>query len=368
MLRSFKHINTSFLLSTEEIKDLSIRREFSRVLFDTFKDFDVQEADVKISFKFCFTDDISPFLLSKEGLRSQTISLTKDQLHFHDHELNFVVNLKDKFEVIIQINTKESFKQSLKIFHKAFKNNLESQASIFYYRVFLLFSQLWNIQNNYSYLHAAAFSKNNGAVLCSSDSGVGKSSLLFRLSQEKEYDFISDDLTIINNKGRAYFLGRPLSVKPYHINYFPFLRNKVIKIMPFLQKLQWRIVKDSRLLFRLSYKDLFKNKANEMNIKLFLHLCNHSKDTFEIRDISSNELLSISSTILNTEFFLFFQKLNNIASIPSSPFPSSIHVMDKVQEIYLESYQKIPKKLILIPYQSNPNHLYEFLKSEGCLS
>ena len=92
---SFKHINTSFLLSTEEIKDLSIRKEFSRALFDTFKDFDIQEVNLKTSFKFCFTDDINPFLLSKEGLKSQTTSLSKDQLHFQDYELNFVVNLKE---------------------------------------------------------------------------------------------------------------------------------------------------------------------------------------------------------------------------------------------------------------------------------
>ena len=137
--------------------------------------------------------------------------------------------------------------------------------------------------------------------------------------------------------------------------------------MSFMQRLQWEILQDKRLIYRMSYKKIFENKSTNSDIKLCLHFCNHDKPSFDVRDITTEEFISLASTIINNEFFLLFRKLDNMASVPSSRLPSSLDILEKTKNLYQDAFNDIPKKIILIPYKSNPNNLFDFLKSIECL-
>ena len=377
-------------MSTDEIRNKSIRRKFSKALYDVFNDFNnldnnssntslFKDLDQEYRLKFTFTDNIyrnhfndysSGIIASdykEQNLKSKTVSIINNSLFYKDGEVEFALDISNPYSVLVKIFDSNNIKKSLRIFHKGFKNHLESQASLFYYRIFLMVTQLWNVNHDYSYIHAASFEINNRSVLCSADSGVGKSSLLFALSRKKEYKFISDDLSVVNRDGSSSFLGSPLSLKPYHLNHFPFLKPIVRNSMPFMQRLQWGILQDKRLIYRMSYKKIFENKSTNSDIKLCLHFCNHDKSSFDVRDITTEEFISLASTIINNEFFLLFRKLDNMASVPSSRIPSSLDILEKTKKLYRDTFNNIPKKIILIPYKSNPNNLFDFLKSIECL-
>ena len=386
----FKYINYWVLLSTDGIRNKSVRRKFSIALYDVFNDFNnldnnsnntslFKDLNQEYRLRFTFTDNIhrnhfndysSGIIASdykEQNLKSKTVSIINNSLFYKDGEVEFALDISNPYSVLVKIFDSNNIKKSLRIFHKGFKNHLESQASLFYYRIFLMFTQLWNVNHDYSYIHAASFEINNRSVLCSADSGVGKSSLLFALSRKKEYKFISDDLSVINRDGSSSFLGRPLSLKPYHLNYFSFLKPIVRNSMSFMQRLQWEILQDKRLIYRMSYKKIFENKSTNSDIKLCLHFCNHDKQSFDVRDITTEEFISLASTIINNEFFLLFRKLDNMASVPSSRLPSSLDILEKTKNLYQDAFNDIPKKIILIPYKSNPNNLFDFLKSIECL-
>jgi len=225
----FKYINYWVLLSTDEIRNKSIRRKFSKALYDVFNDFNnldnnssntslFKDLDQEYRLKFTFTDNIhrnhfndysSGIIASdykEQNLKSKTVSIINNSLFYKDGEVEFALDISNPYSVLVKIFDSNNIKKSLRIFHKGFKNHLESQASLFYYRIFLMFTQLWNVNHDYSYIHAASFEINNRSVLCSADSGVGKSSLLFALSRKKEYKFISDDLSVVNRDGSSSFL------------------------------------------------------------------------------------------------------------------------------------------------------------------
>ena len=89
---------------------------------------------------------------------------------------------------------------------------------------------------------------------------------------------------------------------------------------------------------------------------------------FEIQSISEEELVRNALPILINELVLANNKLNTIASMSESIFPSSQEMYTKVRAIFNSAFHNVEIKLVLIPYMSNPNHLYEFLKKEGCLN
>lgn len=367
MEASYRHQDVTFRVSVVNIDNSHLRLSVFTALKDVFKGFSVSNSK-HVVMDFIFTDKISSFIIEEEFVRVKDIKIGNTQTYFKDNELDFLINHSDPFKVIINVSATETFKSSLRIFNKAYKTNVELEITTFYYRIFLLFSQLWNLQNNCSYLHSSAVDINGRSILFTAASGVGKSALLFQLSQQAGFRFIADDLTIISNTSDSYFQGRCLSVKPYHLKYYSFLAKKLKRLMGSAQRLQWRIVNDNRLTYRIAPTEIFNQICKKSEIKRVIHLCNHSKEVFEIKDISCDELIRFNIPILSNELFLANQKLDTVASIPGSLFQSTDKMYTATKDIFLKAFNDVEIKLIFVPYQSNPIELFNFLKEEGCLN
>ena len=135
-----------------------------------------------------------------------------------------------------------------------------------------------------------------------------------------------------------------------------------------IQKLKWKVINDNRITYRISPKDIFDNTCDKSEIKSIIHLCNHSKKTFEIKNISSDELIGFTIPILTNELFLANHKLDTVASLPNSPFQSTDKMYATSENIFSSAFKGVELKLALVPYQSNPIELFNFLKQEGCLN
>jgi len=363
----YKHKNVSFSLSVFEIENQDLRQKIHFALKDVFTGF-ITGASEHIALEFIFTDNIDSYIMDKEFIRVKDVKVGKNQTHFKDGELNFLIDNSNKFKLYINVSDNETLKSSLRIFNKAFKNNIEQQITTFYYRIFLIFTQIWNVENNCSYVHASAIEVKGESILFTADSGVGKSSLLFKLSQDDNFKFIADDLTIISKQSESYYQGRCLSVKPYHLNFYNFLTDRLDLLMSRMHKLQWKILNNNRLTYRISPNDLFTSVSEKSKIKCIIHLCNHDKDIFEIKNITNEELINFTIPILTNELFLGNHKLNTLASLPFSPFMSTSKIYAASEDILNSAFKNIPLKLVLVPYMSNPNKLYNFLNNEGCLN
>jgi hypothetical protein len=363
----YKHQNVAFSLSVSEIGNQDLKQKIHFALRDVFTGFIICDSK-HIALEFIFTDNINSFIMDKEFVRVKDVKVGKNQTYFRDGELDFLIDNSNKFKVYINVSNNETLKSSLRIFNKAFKNNIEHQITTFYYRVFLLFTQIWNVENNCSYVHASAIEVNGESILFTADSGVGKSSLLFKLSQDDNFKFIADDLTIISDQSESYYQGRCLSVKPYHLSFYNFLPDKLGLLMSRMQKLQWKFLKDNRLTYRISPNDLFASVSEKSKIKSIIHLCNHDKDIFEIKNITNEELINFTIPILTNELFLANHKLNTLASLPFSPFKSTSKIYAASEDIFNSAFKNISLKLVFVPYMSNPNDLYNFLNNEGCLN
>ena len=364
---SYKYYNVAFLIDTVDIINSRLKLKVEDAILDVFKGF-LKSDSSNIQFAFRITDNIDRFITDTEFIRFKNVQVGKDQIYFRDNELSFLINKSDPFNVVVNIDEDQSITSSFRIFNKAFNNNIEKQIVTFYYRVFLLFSQLWNVQNGLSYIHSSAISVAGESILFTASSGIGKSSLLLNFSQLAKFDFIADDLTIISSESKSFYQGRSLSIKPYHLEHYPFLIDKLRSLMSIWQKLQWKIIDDNRLTYRICPLNLFNKVAESSDIRRVFHLCNHSDSDYRISDLSVDDFIKYNLSILSNEFFLANYKINTLASLPDSPFPNTYSLYKEVKDIYLKAFESTEIKLVLIPYRSNPNDLYSFLNSEGCLA
>ncbi len=365
---SYKYCNHTFFISCDRVKNKALRTSLISSLRNAFKGFiNDEECFDKSILHFSFTDDLDSLFKSKDFVFKNKTKVSDSQTYFSDDEISFIINHDNLNKIYVGIKNRSNFFSS-KLFNKSFKNSIDLQISAFYYRIFLLYSQIWNVNNNYTYLHASSIQKDNDAILFSADSGVGKSSLLIALSDDKSIKFISDDLTIISQDSKCFFQGRCISIKPYHLDLFHVIKNKLTGHMPFLQKVQWNLINDNRLNYRLNPSLLFKERICQTSkIKRVIHIVNHNSVSFKIEKISVKKFCSLAIPILMNELFLANHKLNKLSSLNISHSKSVLDIYNSSKMIIEKAFKNIEIQLVYAPHKTHPNVLSEFLKKKGCL-
>ena len=137
--------------------------------------------------------------------------------------------------------------------------------------------------------------------------------------------------------------------------------------MSFLQRLQWWIVNDNRLVFHIPPLDIFDCVSSKSKLKRVIHMCPHDKDYFEIKDISINEFSKISANLLMNEQFLAYYKFHSISSLPNTSIYANNDFYHSAENIFKSAFRDVPLKMVFVPIMSHPNDLYKFLSKEKCL-
>lgn len=109
--------------------------------------------------------------------------------------------------------------------------------------------QLLLLENGYSLIHAAGLEKNKKATLLPSWGRVGKTATVVRMTKEKGWKLLGDDLLIINSEGNVIPFLKPFVIYGYHEPLFPelfegkkgIIRNHVIsdtlrRFIPMIKK------------------------------------------------------------------------------------------------------------------------------------
>ncbi|WP_457598121.1 hypothetical protein [Hydrogenimonas sp.] len=366
----FKHGEYVFSISLENISTTELKEKLHTSISHQFAPF-LPSNDKEALLQFHFCENLDRFFPYKEYLNIGGVKFANETLMYERDGLRFVFRKNNGHHVVyMAISTNSSLKSNCRLLNKGFNNAIETQVSLFYYRIFLTFTHLVNAECNTTYIHGATVSDEDGnAILFPADSGVGKSSMLFRMAQEGNYAYVADDLSIVSEEGNSYYAGRAISTKPYHLKNFPFLNELVEKEMPALQKLQWKFLKDNRLVFGIDPKKLFNGKIKEKaKIKTIVHLVNTSEKDFILEECDTKTLASASANILMNELILGNQIIYKALSIPGNTLflsPGEIHQMSL--NIYRNFFEDAQKYLLRVPYMSHPDKMYDYLVKSDLL-
>lgn len=366
----YKHGPYAFLISTVNIANDVLKKRVDESINGQFKSFILTE-DTKPTVEFYFTETIDEYFQHMHHTNIGLVQYANNSIKFVNGEVAFVYIKKENLhQLFIQISDTGSFKSNIRLLHKGYIDNIEKQISVFYYRIFLIFTQLVNLEYDTTYIHGASISdNNNNAILFPADSGVGKSSVLFGLAKESEYSYIADDLSIIDDGFNTYYSGRAISMKPYHIKYFPFLSEIIEKEMPKLQQIQWKILRDNRLTYGINPQILYSNKIKEQAvIKKVIHLVNTNDKDFTLKNINVASMATASANILMNELFLGYFNLYKALSIPGNDIlPSPVQIYEKTIKQYTKLFNNVENHLLWVPYMSNPQNIREFLLDNNIL-
>jgi len=371
MTQKIEYLNKSLEFNTTSIKDASLRIKTEKAIQKVFSGFNFLENEQAPIFTFYFVDSFNGVWDNDADYYSMGgVSFQKGKYKASNHGAEIIFDATKELPVIYFLVSNNTKNETLtRLSNSGFASNIEIQINVFYYRVFLSFMQWWNVKNDYSFIHASSFSYNKGGYLLTATSGIGKSAFLLSASRDKSFKFIADDLAIVNSAGFSNFLGRKISIKPYHFSYFPWLKSIIKKNMPLVQNFQWKLLANRKpLSYSLSPNDLFNGAVDDaMKIRKVIHLMNHNSTEFKTMKISAEDLSKINVSIMQTELFLALEFFSKFNYFPDNSNPDCSFTHDKFSKemggLYTDLFNSVEIICVLVPYRSNPNKLYEYLKS-----
>lgn len=248
----------------------------------------------------------------------------------------------------------------------------------------LIFLKL--LEKGYTFLHSSAISRKNEAILFCAFPHVGKTNIIlsFLLDNPRDYTFLSDEYTIISNKGRAYPYPRTIKIFDYNLDEFPELivrfpyssfKKQRLRIRHAFSKLTERLTslnsnKKGFLGVYLLYaqellqniistkvmvtpKDLNWNVANASKIKkLFLFLRNNKQSKTSIHEIIDKDGLStmLAANVLWEKELLNWHYLAYLFAFPHRRNPHVENRFNIQKEIIFNALQHVDCYKVEIPY------------------
>ena len=365
------HAGKSVHFDTSAIRNNYLRDAADKALSKLFGHFLATDGS-EVVMHFVFTDHfLDHFKDGPDSMKSEGAMINPTQTFMTGHGNQFGYEFEDgKLTTVyyaLSVPSKWANEKNRAV-SREFFSNVEAQVNGFYSRGFLNSMQQLNISNGWSYLHACSFAVNGEAYVVTATPGAGKSSLLLSMcfNEDIHPDFISDDFSLVDDKGHAHQIGRAMAIKSHQIQYFPGLQDK-LQGMSRWQKMQWFMLKQRGLKRLATPKELFGERiTTDKPVRQIIYLTNHGKDTFESEKMTVEEFARLNSNMLFSELYLGMEIFNRALILPGNKNLNNVaDFIEGTRQNLINIFKDTPCVLVKVPFRSDPRKCLEFLVKEG---
>lgn len=359
-------INVEIAIDNSREKD----RLLSAIKDELFPVDETNESD-PVDFRFHFVKD-KHYSLSKKAIRANNFFIDGSKTIFKSDEAEYVIHDNTKPINYISIYPKigKNIRYKFKFFNRSYYNRTRSRIENFIYMIFVPYMQYKLLSHSKAFLHAAAITKNNEAILFAANPNIGKTSVSLKFVLNDGYRLLSDDLPIVSRDGVVYSYHRPLAVYPFHFRYSEFLRKNTFKGKGPLDIFHWYfwqiILGQERVLRRLPNSKIFNTEqlAQRATMKKIFFLLESTKDTFEIQKIDTKSLAVRLAYVYLYETHIHQNFTYPLYSIlQNSNIPTTVELFEQLSGVYNEAFKNVDTHILYLPNKVTSGAVYTFIKN-----
>lgn len=215
-------------------------------------------------------------------------------------------------------------------------------------------------------LHSACMEKGGRALLLAGAGGVGKTSTCLRLSLDREWRYLSDDITPLPQDGCVRFYPRKMMFYAYNAQGNRALESALLRSRSLSDRAHWhlrkRIYGPNGARRRVSLVELLGEasigEASKVQVALFVS--RQDVPEFQSTVWTAEELASGCRHIIATEYFHYLNLLHWWEATGHAPV-SVLEVLDRQQRIYESAFEKAHLcALLRIPTGCEPKDVASF--------
>jgi len=315
-----------------------------------------------------FTDDLkfeNEYISSGDNLKYNDFEYLVKFLHVVQYKVN---HLFDNKETSIEIKIfNKNFKAKIKELIYG-KNNIEVN-SILSYSLFWYIFQYKLLQKKRTFLHAGVFSKDDVAFAITGTGGSGKTSNLFKVLEDKEYRYLSEDFAIVDKEGFAYYNPKSVSIYETDMKYNPKILGNYYNYFSLKEKIIWRIntefLKRDPIVKANPHKLLKNNIVTKSKLKNIFYFVRNKDDKITHSIISRKDLVKRSLNVTLREMKQFVELLFLMEANKQSEFLNMIDFKEytkNIEEIYYECFSNTKNYIMYVPESFKPDYIVKYMK------
>jgi hypothetical protein len=283
------------------------------------------------------------------------------------HEVNYLIeHLFDSKDVNIKINVnKKGLKKRIKQFlgdKKVIEKNAILSYSLFWYVLHFELSK-----HSKSFIHAGVFESKNGATIIAGTGGCGKTSTLFKILENNEVKYMSEDFGIIDSNGFCYYNPKPVSIYASDMEFGQSILQNFYKSFSISEKFIWRfkrIILGINPMIKAKPDKLMNGRIVEKSkIKNVLYFVRNNDLNLRVEKIKKASLVErvVDSSMRELKTFNELLLLIRANAPHEYNIPSFGDVRKQSKEICFEAFANTQNKIIYIPHKTSPEVLVSFL-------
>ncbi len=239
----------------------------------------------------------------------------------------------------------------------------EELAKNFMYDLFDWSTQLAQLRQGQSYIHASSVQRGDRGLAILGWGGVGKTTSLLKLVIEHGWKFLSDDLGVIDSTGMLYRAPKRLQIYGYNCSGQSHITNRLMAGRSFEDRLNWR----ARLLFfggkavrrRISASDLFGPDAlgDAAQLTDIIYLERTSSSDYSMSEMSTAEAARRMAAIVMAEIEPFSRIVREAEAAGFPDIPDVAEAQQKARDIFERAFSDKRCTLIQTNETIDPDQL-----------
>ncbi len=236
------------------------------------------------------------------------------------------------------------------------------------------YSLLWSVvalcllKNGHSFIHAGVLARNDKAIVLSGTGGCGKTSTVLNLLSNEGFQYLSEDFGIVSSEKAAYPCMKTVSLYRSDVDHGDPAAVNAVKALATSKKVRWdfltKVIKANPII-KASPKSLTKLAIPSERVPLVygIHLSRQDIASFELKEISVQEYAQRSANASGRELKPLSEILKLIAANSPKEYAvwSDGDLMQKLQDMYVNSFSGATTYELTVPYQSGPKEVCAFL-------
>ena len=247
----------------------------------------------------------------------------------------------------------------------------EEYAKNFMYDVFDYTTQTKQLELGQTYIHASTMTKGRLALALLASGGIGKTSSLLKFILEDNWQYLSDDLGLIDDDGVLRRTPKKLQIYGYNVRGQETIKQALLARRSLTDRAAWfsrlNYAGERRVRRRTSAEEVFTSEkiAGAAPITHAFFLERRGVEQFLLEPMSVDELSDCAAQIL-------MQEIQPFGEISAAVYGTSIHsnlpsanqVFRKTREVISLGFKNVSPQRIGIPLSASPDELFHFIKAQ----
>jgi hypothetical protein len=220
------------------------------------------------------------------------------------------------------------------------------------------------LEDGAGFIHASCVSRDGHGLVLSGWGGAGKTSAATSLIETGEWNFVSDDLCLINSDGLSQPYLKRIQLYPYNID--PQNKQRLLECASFRDRLNWRLratmLGKKSVRRRIAPSNRYPVSDHDVNISALIYIIreNRSDITYDTEELSV--VAQRAAATIAHEYKTHIRDLRPLVATHPGVWPSGEDFIEGSAKMYERAFESAACRVVRVPQNATPAELAEYLQ------